>query len=351
VRKQRTFVAGAALLVALAAATAASVAQATPSGRASAPAESVEGPTSLSGMRILLVNDDSIQATSPTGRDGLGLYALRKSLCEAGADVLTVGPWAVQSGMGGRITLSGSATVQEVAGPAAYAEDCAGAPSGGRVFGVCTVAGTCAPDSPSASPADAARIAITRFLPDNYWPGGPDLVVSGINFGQNDSLSLIHSGTVNAATVAYHLGLPAIAFSEELVVPCLRGETATCPEFTGTAAFGAELVAELAEDGLITQHLFLNVNYPHLDDGEQVGEPVFNVLGECGALNFGFNGEVGADGGTYAAGIIAPCEEPRRNADTTALANDQISIVPLDGDSTDTLPDRRVANVVRDLGR
>lgn len=305
---------------------------------------------SLSGLKVLIVNDDSIQATSPSGRDGLGLFALRKSMCAAGADVLVVGPWSVQSGQGGRITLSGATTVQQVAAPSGYGDDCADAPSGGKVFGVCSVAGTCAADSPSGSPSDAARVALTRFLPDNYWAAGPDLVLSGINFGQNDALSVIHSGTVNAATVASHLGYPAIAFSEELTIACLRGTLADCPVFTGTADFGVALVEELRESDLITPDLFLNVNYPHLADGETVREPVYNVLGECSGLNFGFNGSVGASGGTYTAGIVPSCTESRRNADTTALEDNHISVVPLDGDGTAARPDGRLRALVDALG-
>ena len=320
-------------------------------GSTSQGSAAISDSTRLAGMRILIVNDDSVQGTSASGRDGLGLYALRKSMCDAGADVITVGPWAVQSGMGGRMTLSGQATVQEVTPPAGYADDCGAAPSAGRVFGVCAAVAPCAATSPSASPSDAARVAITRFLPDNYWSDGPDLVLSGINFGQNDSLSVIHSGTVNAATVAHHLGVPAIAFSEELAIPCLRGDLAVCPEFTGAADFGVDLVEGLVEKDLVTPDLFLNVNYPHLAEGEQVGDPVLNILGECGALNFGFTGAVGAGGGTYGIGIVEACEEPRRNADTTALHHDQISIVPLDGDSTAAAPAGPVSAVVRGLGR
>src|SRR5688500_15772273 len=49
----------------------------------------------LAGLRVLLTNDDSARgADSNFGTDGKGLYELRKALCAAGADVLTVAPWA-----------------------------------------------------------------------------------------------------------------------------------------------------------------------------------------------------------------------------------------------------------------
>ena len=41
----------------------------------------------------------------------------------------------------------------------------------------------------------------------------PDLVISGINFGQNVGADVMISGTVGAATTAVRLGIPAIAIS------------------------------------------------------------------------------------------------------------------------------------------
>ncbi|MER6798357.1 stationary phase survival protein SurE, partial [Amycolatopsis mediterranei] len=51
-------------------------------------------PVSLGGKKVLLVNDDSVQAAKPDGSDGRGIYVLRQALCRAGADVAIVGPWA-----------------------------------------------------------------------------------------------------------------------------------------------------------------------------------------------------------------------------------------------------------------
>ncbi len=46
----------------------------------------------LAGLRILISNDDSMQAARDNGKDGIGLYDMRKSLCAAGADVVVVAP-------------------------------------------------------------------------------------------------------------------------------------------------------------------------------------------------------------------------------------------------------------------
>src|SRR5690606_23827822 len=58
------------------------------------------------------------------------------------------------------------------------------------------------------TPADCVKIAVDKLVPRK-----PDLVVSGINHGDNTAVNVLYSGTVSAATEASILGLPAIAFS------------------------------------------------------------------------------------------------------------------------------------------
>jgi hypothetical protein len=61
----------------------------------------------------------------------------------------------------------------------------------------------------NGTPTDCVHIALTGML--DY---RPDLVVSGINNGQNMGDDTLYSGTVAAATEAYLFGIPAIAFSQ-----------------------------------------------------------------------------------------------------------------------------------------
>ncbi len=104
-----------------------------------ATAGSAKPPASVKGLKILITNDDSVQGTKADGSDGAGLYELRKALCAGGADVIVVGPWGQQSGTGGRITTDRATglTISKPTVPEAYAGDCASAPSGGVVYGVC----------------------------------------------------------------------------------------------------------------------------------------------------------------------------------------------------------------------
>jgi 5'-nucleotidase len=61
----------------------------------------------------------------------------------------------------------------------------------------------------NGTPSDCVHLALTGMLAEK-----PDLVVSGINQGQNMGEDTLYSGTVAAATEGYLFGIPAIAFSQ-----------------------------------------------------------------------------------------------------------------------------------------
>jgi len=289
----------------------------------------------LAGLKILITNDDSAQGHDATfGTDGKGLYELRKALCGAGADVLVVAPWSQQSGAGAGMTTPGFSpvplTVQAIAPPTAYASDCSGAAAGGAVFGVCQTAGPCSSSTPSATPADAVNVALSRFA-RTYWPTGPDLVLSGVNFGENVGATLDHSGTVGAVITAHEYGVPAMAFGAE--VPHSLAQIPLVP-FSQTAAFATDLISSMAKQKKLTSGLVLNVNYPFVGAGEKLGKAVTTVAGTSDDLGLTFTGDVPRTGGTYQLSAGSPTPETRKKADTTALANNDISITPLDGDWT-----------------
>lgn len=304
-------------------------------GGSAAAAPSAPSAPDLHGLKVLITNDDSARGLDAGfGTDGKGLYELRKAFCAAGADVLVVAPWSQQSGAGARMTSPGFApvplTVQAVAPPAAYAGDCATTSTGGAVFGVCQAAGPCSSSTPSASPADAVNVALSRFA-KTYWATGPDLVLSGVNFGQNVGSTLNHSGTVGAAVTAREYGVPAIALSAE--VPRDLAQIPFVP-FAQTADFATGLVAKAIRTKQLKAGLVLNVNYPFVAAGETLGKPVYTVAGTSNDIGLTFSGDVPRTGGTYQLSAGAPAAETRKNADTTALAANNIPITRLDGDWT-----------------
>jgi 5'-nucleotidase len=132
-------------------------------------------------VQILLTNDDGIQ--SP------GLWAAAGALSELGY-VHVVAPRDQFSGAGRSLpsTSDGIITPQQMQ-------------VNGKLWTVYSVGGT---------PAQAILHAICEILPER-----PDLVVSGINYGENLGVGVTVSGTVGAAMEGAGNGIPALAVSLE----------------------------------------------------------------------------------------------------------------------------------------
>lgn len=124
-------------------------------------------------MKILISNDDGYLAP--------GLNALAEALAEI-AEIVVVAPDSNRSGSSNSLTLDRPLSLYRAAN------------------GFYFVNGT---------PSDCVHIALTGVLAFR-----PDLIVSGINQGQNMGDDTLYSGTVAAATEGYLFGIPAIAFSQ-----------------------------------------------------------------------------------------------------------------------------------------
>ncbi|MFF0472780.1 5'/3'-nucleotidase SurE [Streptomyces sp. NPDC004284] len=296
----------------------------------------------LAGMRILISNDDSMQAAKASNSDGLGLYELRRAMCAAGADVVVMAPWQVQSGKGTAVTNGGVLTVQRrTVLPAGYEDDCAQAPSGGAVYGVCLADGPCTGNSPSATPADTVKLALRAGLKAKAgWNQAPDLVLTGINSGPNVSAQVNDSGTVGAAVAALDQDVPAIAFSSS------GDETNTVfprVNYRANAEFGARFVAGLKERGLLTSGFALKVDYPDVSAGQRAGAPAWTRVGDGQVVWHAYE-QTGRDSFGIGLGICEenpgdPCTETTGNADSTALLREgRIAVAPITADRTYGVP-------------
>lgn len=132
--------------------------------------------------QILLTNDDSIK--SP------GLWAAAEALSTLGY-VTIAAPREQASGMGRSMPQSsdGKITTTELH-------------IGEQVWEVYAVGGT---------PTQTVQHAVLEIMPVK-----PDLVVSGINYGENVASDLTTSGTFGAALEAASMGIPALATSLQL---------------------------------------------------------------------------------------------------------------------------------------
>ena len=164
---------------------------------------------------ILLTNDDGIGAP--------GLLELSREIKKIGR-VAIIAPDTERSAVGHAITTKDPIRVE------AYYRN-------GRFFG----------SAVSGTPADCVKLAIKDLLDQK-----PDLVVSGINQGDNSSLNVIYSGTVSAATEGTIFGIPSIAVS-------LASWNET--DFGLAAVFARKLAQKVLRLGL-PQGTFLNVNIP-----------------------------------------------------------------------------------------
>ena len=106
------------------------------------------------------------------------------------------------------------------------------------------------------SPAESVQIGILSILKRL-----PDLVVSGINYGENPSIEISMSGTVGAALEAAAHGVPALAVSLELVTGDWFGYSRTV-DFTAAAYFTRLFAQFLLTHTLPAEAQLLNLNIP-----------------------------------------------------------------------------------------
>ena len=89
----------------------------------------------------------------------------------------------------------------------------------------------------------------------------PDLVLSGVNRGNNAAENVLYSGTVGAAIEAALQGIPAIALSQFFGPESANLET----PFEAALGHGAETVRKLLKGGIWedeSYRVFYNVNFP-----------------------------------------------------------------------------------------
>jgi len=133
-------------------------------------------------FQILLTNDDGIQ--SP------GLWAAAETLSKIGF-VTVAAPREQSSGMGRSVPSTSDGIIRKLT-VRVHDQD----------WTVHSVGG---------SPAQTVLHGILEIMPEK-----PDLVVSGINYGENVGSGVTISGTVGAALEAAEFGVPALAISLQM---------------------------------------------------------------------------------------------------------------------------------------
>jgi len=166
---------------------------------------------------ILVVNDDGI--TAP------GIKALIDVMKDLGR-VVVVAPDSPQSGMGHAITIGKPLRFDKV-----------NIYEGVEMY-------RC-----SGTPVDCVKLAVNSVFKGVK----PDLCVSGINHGLNNSINVLYSGTMSAAVEGAIESIPSIGFSLDDFT--LQADFGPCLKFV------KEIASQVLENGLPPATL-LNVNFP-----------------------------------------------------------------------------------------
>ncbi len=241
-------------------------------------------------MRILCTNDDGIHAT--------GLAVLEKIARTFSDDVWVIAPEQEQSGASRALTLTAPIRVRQ-AGPKRFA-----------------VSGT---------PTDCVLLGIDHLVEG----ARPDLVLSGVNRGQNIAEDVTFSGTIAGAMQGMQLGIPAIALSQ---ARGFRGEEAPIPWETAET-YGPGVVGKLLKQGW-PKDVLMNVNFPDVEpDAVKALEMTFQGRRDQHVIYA--DKRTDPRGGTYFwLGFRGNRSNPPEGSDIRAIYDGRISITPLHIDLT-----------------
>ena len=183
-------------------------------------------------MRILLTNDDGISAP------GLAILEEIAAKLAPPENIWTVAPAFEQSGVGHCVSYLRPMMIQRL-GPQRVA--CEG------------------------TPADCVLAGIHEIMDD-----APDLILSGVNRGNNSAENSLYSGTLGGAMEGALQGIPSIALSQYYGPKNLKIDN----PFEASAAQGPQLIKALYDkmqaktEGYQT---FFNVNFPPVPAAEVKG--------------------------------------------------------------------------------
>ena len=247
-------------------------------------------------MRILLTNDDGINAP--------GLRVLEDIAAEvAGADgeVWVVAPATEQSGVGHCINYTKPVLLNK---------------HDDRRFSV------------EGTPADCVLAALGPVMDIH-----PDLILSGVNRGNNAAENTLYSGTIGAAMEGALQGIPSIALSQFYGPANANLDN----PFEASAHHGASTVQKLLDHGEWDQNdyrLFYNVNFPPVPGADVKGLKVA-TQGWRKETNFTSTSQKSPTGRFFLWAQGGPQHHPTgEGTDVTANLEGFVSVTPMRADLT-----------------
>lgn len=239
-------------------------------------------------MRILLTNDDGINAP--------GLAVLEDIAKQLSDDIWIAAPEEEQSGKGRAISLTQPVRVRKV---------------GAKAWAV------------SGTPSDAVLLATRELMPE-----APDLVLSGVNRGQNIAEDTSFSGTVAAAMFGMQMGIPSIALSQ---AQNFR-DRGSLPWATATA-WGAKTLRPLLDLGW-PPTVVLNVNFPDVEPEDVRGIRITRQGARDETVLHTDRREDLRGNDYYWIGYRGKLSRPDEGTDLRAIYEGYVSVSPLHVDLT-----------------
>ncbi len=242
-------------------------------------------------MKILLSNDDGIYAE--------GLQALAGALNGAGHDLKVVAPDQERSATSHAITIRSPLRVKKVENNERLGEE------------AYKVNGT---------PADCIKLALRLFEDFN-----PDLVITGINHGQNLGYDVFYSGTVAGAAEAHLQGFKSMAVS------LAHGKKRNF-------SLAAELTVKILSQNrsLFAEPISgpLNLNFPDVDREEIKGLKLTRLASQI--YERSVEERVDPAGRSYFWFVGGKKDNFAEDTDIAAVKNNYISLSPLNFVLTDS---------------
>jgi 5'-nucleotidase len=241
---------------------------------------------------ILLANDDGIEAP--------GLAAMAAEIAADPSYRLTIVAPARQQSVSGHSLV----TRREV--EVRSHDPIAGAPSW----------------SVDGTPATVVRIGLTALLAEDP----PEVIVSGINYGENDGLGSWVSGTVAAAREGAMSGVPSVAVSLQI------DWSDPQPDFAAAARWAKPVIDSVRDNGL-PGGVYLNVNVPKDTEATRGYRVAVMGLDESAEASYELS-RADSDGVRWYVNKWRPPEDPEVGGDSHALDHGWVSIAPLGLDHT-----------------
>ena len=234
-------------------------------------------------LRILVTNDDGIHAP--------GLEVLETIAAALSPDVWTVAPETEQSGKSHSLSLSDPLRMRKI--------------DARRV----AVHGT---------PADCVILAVRKVM-----PALPDVILSGVNRGQNMADDVTYSGTIAAAMEGTSLGLKSFALSQTFGLKTKGDVPWKVAETHGPEVLRRLVLADLGPGVLV------NINFPDCAPSEVRGTEITRQ-GKRDQNLLLVDERIDTRGRAYYwLGFKRERSKPGQGTDLHAIYNNRISVTPL----------------------